>query len=206
MQEWETTQNGCNCALCTVDDTCCFHGFRLGPKTSVYHVKVIVVSTASGCVVTNCATTTLQGFNKHHPKEAKGKAAPYQGGGFVLLFLSLFCFTFPFFVACRGYPLTPLRASKSNFHNKNESNFNQIDVTFFTTFGFIFWSISFSMFCQFFLFFMFVSCISFIFVVFHSHVFHFFDLHECVFGLFVFFFFWAQMNYEGSTHSMINCK
>ena len=47
-----------------MDDTCCFHDIRLGPKTSVYHVKVIVVSTASGCDVTNCATT-LQGFNKH---------------------------------------------------------------------------------------------------------------------------------------------
>ena len=52
------------CALCTVDDTCCFHDIRLGSKTSVFHVKVIVVSTASGCVVINCATT-LQGFNKH---------------------------------------------------------------------------------------------------------------------------------------------
>ena len=52
------------CALCTVDDTCCFLTIRLGPKTSVYHKKVIVVSTASGCDVTNCATT-LQGFNEH---------------------------------------------------------------------------------------------------------------------------------------------
>ena len=41
-----------------------FHDIRLGPKTSVYHVKVIVVSTATGCDVTYCATT-LQGFNKH---------------------------------------------------------------------------------------------------------------------------------------------
>ena len=40
------------------------HDIRLRPKTSVYHMKVIVVSTASGCDVTNCATT-LQGFNKH---------------------------------------------------------------------------------------------------------------------------------------------
>ena len=46
-----------------MDDTCCFHDIRLGPKTSVYHVKVVVVSTALGCDVTNCATT-LQGFNK----------------------------------------------------------------------------------------------------------------------------------------------
>ena len=64
MQEWETTQNGCKCALCTVDDTCCFHDIRLGPKTAVYHMKVIVVSAASDCDVTNCATI-LQGFNKH---------------------------------------------------------------------------------------------------------------------------------------------
>ena len=41
-----------------------FHDILLGPSTSVYHVKVIVVSAASGCDVTNCATT-LQGFNKH---------------------------------------------------------------------------------------------------------------------------------------------
>ena len=32
----------CKCALCIVDDTRCFHDIRLGPKTSVYHVKVIV--------------------------------------------------------------------------------------------------------------------------------------------------------------------
>ena len=51
------------CAPC-VDDTSCFHDIRLGPKTSVYHMKVIVVSTASGCDVTYCATT-LQGFNKY---------------------------------------------------------------------------------------------------------------------------------------------
>ena len=47
-----------------MDDTCCFHVIRLGPKKSVYHMKVIVVSTAAGCDVTNFATT-LQGFNKH---------------------------------------------------------------------------------------------------------------------------------------------
>ena len=45
-------------ALCAVDDSCCFHDIRLGPKTSVYRVKhVIVVSTVTGCDVTNCATT-----------------------------------------------------------------------------------------------------------------------------------------------------
>ena len=54
----------CKCALCTVDDSGCFHDIRLGPKTSVNHVKVIVVSTALRCDVTYCATT-LQGFNKH---------------------------------------------------------------------------------------------------------------------------------------------
>ena len=52
----------CSKALCTMDDASYFHDIRLGPKTSVYHMKVIVVS--SGCDVTNCATT-LQGFNKH---------------------------------------------------------------------------------------------------------------------------------------------
>ena len=54
----------CSCALCTVDDSCCFHDVRLGPKTSVYHMKVILVSAVTGCDVTHCATT-LQGFNKH---------------------------------------------------------------------------------------------------------------------------------------------
>ena len=52
----------CKCALCTVDDASCFLTIRLGTKTSVYHVKVIVVSTASGCDVTYCAT--LQRINK----------------------------------------------------------------------------------------------------------------------------------------------
>ena len=47
-----------------MDDASCFLTIRLGPKTSECHVKVIVVSTVSGCDVTNCATT-LQGFNKH---------------------------------------------------------------------------------------------------------------------------------------------
>ena len=37
---------------------------RLGPKTSVHEKHVSVKSTATGCDVTNCATT-LQGFNKH---------------------------------------------------------------------------------------------------------------------------------------------
>ena len=54
----------CNCALCTVDDTCCFHDIRLGPKTSVCEKNVTVVSTVTGCDVTCCAKT-LQGFNKH---------------------------------------------------------------------------------------------------------------------------------------------
>ena len=54
----------CKCALCTVDDTCCFHDIRLGPKTSVCEMNVNVVSTVTGCDVTNCATT-LHGFNKH---------------------------------------------------------------------------------------------------------------------------------------------
>ena len=52
------------CALCTVDDTCCFHVVRLGPKTSVHEKHVSVKSTVTSCDVTNCATT-LQGFNKH---------------------------------------------------------------------------------------------------------------------------------------------
>ena len=64
-----TCKNGkprktCKCALCTVDDSCCFHDIRLGPKTSVYEKYVSVKSTVTGCVVTYCATT-LQGFNKH---------------------------------------------------------------------------------------------------------------------------------------------
>ena len=51
------------CPLCTVDDTCCFHVIRLGPRTSVHEKHVRVKSTVTGCDVTNCATT-LQGFNK----------------------------------------------------------------------------------------------------------------------------------------------
>ena len=47
-----------------MDDTCYFHVIRLGANTSVYEKNVTVVSTVSGCDVTNCATT-LQGFNKH---------------------------------------------------------------------------------------------------------------------------------------------
>ena len=55
----------CSSALCTVDNTCCFHVIRLKPKTSVHEKHVSVKSTVTGCDVTNCATT-LQGFNKHH--------------------------------------------------------------------------------------------------------------------------------------------
>ena len=43
---------------CALDDTCCFYNVRLGPKTSVYHTKVIVVSTTSGCDVTLCNNIT----------------------------------------------------------------------------------------------------------------------------------------------------
>ena len=50
--------------MCAVDDTCCFHDIRLGPKTSVYVEHVSVKSTVTGCDATYCATT-LQGFNKH---------------------------------------------------------------------------------------------------------------------------------------------
>ena len=53
----------CKCALCTVDDTCCFHDIRLGPKTSECEKHVSVKSTVTSCDVTYCATT-LQGFNK----------------------------------------------------------------------------------------------------------------------------------------------
>ena len=57
-------QRMCKSALCTMDDTCCFHVIRLGPKTSVYEKHVSVKSTVTGCDVAYCATT-LQGFNKH---------------------------------------------------------------------------------------------------------------------------------------------
>ena len=50
-------------SLCTMDDANCFHMIRLGSKTSVNDMNVTVVSTATGCDVTYCATT-LQGFNK----------------------------------------------------------------------------------------------------------------------------------------------
>ena len=47
-----------------VDDSCCFLDIRLGPKTSECEKNVTVVSTVTGCDVTNCATT-LQGSTKH---------------------------------------------------------------------------------------------------------------------------------------------
>ena len=69
----------CKCARCTVDDSCCFHDIRLGPKTSVYHVKDIVVSTASGSDVTCCATT-LQGFNKQILRSVPSFVVPFKQG------------------------------------------------------------------------------------------------------------------------------
>ena len=47
-----------------MDDANYFHMVRLELKTSVNDMNVTVVSTVTGCDVTNCATT-LQGFNKH---------------------------------------------------------------------------------------------------------------------------------------------
>ena len=64
MQEWETTQNGCKCALCTMDDASYFLVIRLGPRTSECEKNVTVVFAVTGCDVTNRATT-LHGFNKH---------------------------------------------------------------------------------------------------------------------------------------------
>ena len=58
----------CKCALCTVDDMCCFHDIRLGPKTSVYKKHVSVKSIVTSCDVTNCART-LQGFTKQNHRE-----------------------------------------------------------------------------------------------------------------------------------------
>ena len=47
-----------------MDDARYFLVIRLGPKTSECEKNVTVVSTVTGCDVTNCATT-LHGFNKH---------------------------------------------------------------------------------------------------------------------------------------------
>ena len=47
-----------------MDDASYFLVIRLGPKTSECEKNVTVVSTVTGCDVTNCATT-LHGFNKH---------------------------------------------------------------------------------------------------------------------------------------------
>ena len=47
-----------------LDDASYFLVIRFGPKTSECEKKVTVVSTVTGCEVTNCATT-LHGFNKH---------------------------------------------------------------------------------------------------------------------------------------------
>ena len=46
-----------------MDDASYFLVIQLGPKTSECE-KNVTVSTVTGCVVTNCATT-LHGFNKH---------------------------------------------------------------------------------------------------------------------------------------------
>ena len=54
----------CSSALCTKDDASYFLVIRLGPKTSECEKNVTVVSTVTGCDVTNCATT-LHAFNKH---------------------------------------------------------------------------------------------------------------------------------------------
>ena len=47
-----------------MDDANYFLVIRLGPKTSECEKNVTVVSTVTGCDVTNCATT-LHRFNKH---------------------------------------------------------------------------------------------------------------------------------------------
>ena len=47
-----------------MDDASYFLVIQLGPKTSVCEKNVTVVSTVTGCGVTNWATS-LHGFNKH---------------------------------------------------------------------------------------------------------------------------------------------
>ena len=47
-----------------MDDASYFLVIQLGPKTSECEKNVTVVSTVTGCDVTNSATT-LHGFNKH---------------------------------------------------------------------------------------------------------------------------------------------
>ena len=54
----------CSSALCTMDDASYFLVIRLEPKTSECEKNVTVVSTVTGCDLTNCATT-IHGFNKH---------------------------------------------------------------------------------------------------------------------------------------------
>ena len=51
-----------------MDDASYFLVIRLGPKTSECEKNVFVVSTATSCDVTNCATT-IHGFNKHFKKK-----------------------------------------------------------------------------------------------------------------------------------------
>ena len=60
----------CSNALCTMDDASYFLVIRLGPKTSECEKNVTVVSTVTGCDVTNCATTS-HGFNKQLSKKIK---------------------------------------------------------------------------------------------------------------------------------------
>ena len=63
MQEWETTQNGCKCAVAQWMRIV-LSAIRLGPKTSVYEMNVTVKST-----VTSCDVTTVQ---QHY----KGSTSP----------------------------------------------------------------------------------------------------------------------------------
>ena len=52
-----------------MDGTCCFHDIRLGPKTSVYHTKVFVVSAVTGCDVTT-VQQHYTGSTSTPPREA----------------------------------------------------------------------------------------------------------------------------------------
>ena len=63
LQEWENDAKRVQVRCAQWMMRLVFSSIRLGPKTSVYRVKVMS-STATGCDVTHCATT-LQGFNKH---------------------------------------------------------------------------------------------------------------------------------------------
>ena len=75
MQEWETTQKVYKVRCAQWMMRAVFFVIRLGPKTSECEKNVTVLSTVTGCDVTNCATT-LHGFNEHASSVSDSRGVP----------------------------------------------------------------------------------------------------------------------------------